>query len=54
MAESFDLVAIGTGSGASAVAHCCRSAGWKVAIMDSRPPPDSPVLPGGPIPAGAP
>lgn len=37
MAEKFDLVAIGTGSGASAVAHRCRSAGWKVAIVDSRP-----------------
>jgi glutathione reductase (NADPH) len=37
MAEKFDLVAIGTGSGASAVAQRCRSAGWKVAILDSRP-----------------
>lgn len=37
MAEKFDLVAIGTGSGASAAAHRCRSAGWKVAIVDSRP-----------------
>jgi glutathione reductase (NADPH) len=37
MAEKYDLVAIGTGSGASAVAHRCRSAGWKVAIVDSRP-----------------
>ncbi len=37
MSEKFDLVAIGTGSGASAVAHRCRSAGWKVAIVDSRP-----------------
>ena len=37
MTEKFDLVAIGTGSGASAVAHRCRSAGWKVAIVDSRP-----------------
>ncbi len=37
MAEKFDLVAIGTGSGASGVAHRCRSAGWKVAVVDSRP-----------------
>ncbi len=37
MPEKFDLVVIGTGSGASAVAHRCRSAGWKVAIVDSRP-----------------
>ncbi|PYQ47787.1 MAG: hypothetical protein DMF78_22785 [Acidobacteria bacterium] len=37
MAEKFDLVVIGTGTGASAVAHACRSAGWKVAIVDSRP-----------------
>ncbi len=37
MAEKFDLVAIGTGSGASAVAHRCRSAGWKVAVVDSWP-----------------
>jgi len=37
MTEKFDLVAIGTGSAASAVAHRCRSAGWKVAIVDSRP-----------------
>ena len=33
----FDLVAIGTGSGASAVASRCRAAGWKVAVVDSRP-----------------
>jgi len=37
MTEKFDLVAIGTGSGASAVAYRCHSAGWKVAIVDSRP-----------------
>ncbi len=35
--QKFDLVAIGTGSGASAVASRCRSAGWEVAIVDSRP-----------------
>ena len=28
---------IGTGVAASTVAHKCRSAGWKVAVIDSRP-----------------
>jgi glutathione reductase (NADPH) len=37
MAKQFDLVAIGTGAGASAVASRCRAAGWQVAIVDSRP-----------------
>ncbi len=37
MTRKFDLIAIGTGSGASAVASRCRSAGWQVAIVDSRP-----------------
>jgi len=37
MKSKFDLVAIGTGSAASAVASRCRQAGWKVAIVDSRP-----------------
>src|SRR5260370_27994062 len=37
MPEKFDLVVIGTGCGASAVGHRCGSAGWKVAIVDSRP-----------------
>src|SRR6266849_4827854 len=37
MAKKFDLIAIGTGSGASAAASKCRSAGWQVAIVDSRP-----------------
>jgi glutathione reductase (NADPH) len=37
MTKKFDLVAIGTGSGASAVASRCRAAGWQVAIVDSRP-----------------
>lgn len=36
MTNKFGLVAIGTGSGASAVASRCRSAGWQVAIVDSR------------------
>ncbi len=37
MTRKFGLVVIGTGSAASAVAHECRSAGWEVAIVDSRP-----------------
>ena len=37
MTRNFDLVAIGTGSAASAVASRCRAAGWQVAIVDSRP-----------------
>ncbi len=37
MAKKYDLVAIGTGSGASAVASRCRAAGWQVAIVDSQP-----------------
>lgn len=37
MARMFDLVVIGTGSGASTVATKCRRAGWSVAIVDSRP-----------------
>lgn len=37
MTKKFDLVAIGTGSGASAAASRCRAAGWQVAIVDSRP-----------------
>jgi glutathione reductase (NADPH) len=37
MSTKVDLIAIGTGSGASAVASKCRSAGWQVAIVDSRP-----------------
>ena len=35
--EKFDVVVIGTGVAALTVAHKCRSAGWKVAIIDSRP-----------------
>jgi len=35
--KKFDLVAIGTGAAASAVASRCRLAGWQVAIVDSRP-----------------
>jgi glutathione reductase (NADPH) len=37
MTRAFDLVVIGTGSAASAVASRCRAAGWQVAIVDSRP-----------------
>ncbi len=37
MTKKFDLIALGTGSAASTVASRCRAAGWKVAIVDSRP-----------------
>ncbi len=37
MRKKFDVVVIGTGSAASTVASQCRSAGWQVAIIDSRP-----------------
>jgi len=33
----FDLVVIGTGSAASAVAARCRKAGWSVAVIDELP-----------------
>ena len=33
----YDLVVIGTGTAASAVAPRCRKAGWSVAIIDARP-----------------
>jgi glutathione reductase (NADPH) len=36
MARAFDLVVIGTGT-ASAAASRCREAGWRVAVIDSRP-----------------
>jgi glutathione reductase (NADPH) len=35
--HQFDLVVIGTGTAGSTVASRCRSAGWSVAIADSRP-----------------
>src|SRR2546425_1106283 len=35
--HNFDLVVIGTGAAASTVAFECRSAGWRVAIVDARP-----------------
>ena len=37
MEKTFDLIVIGTGAGGSTVAHKCQKAGWKVAIIDSRP-----------------
>jgi glutathione reductase (NADPH) len=37
MAKTYDLVVIGTGSAGSTVASACRSEGWEVAIVDSRP-----------------
>ena len=33
----FDLIVIGTGSGASTAARKCKKAGWKVAIIDEKP-----------------
>ncbi len=35
--KKFDLIVIGTGTAASTAAYKCRSAGWKVAVIDSRP-----------------
>src|SRR5438128_11007364 len=32
-----DLVVVGTGSAAGSVAYTCRSAGWNVTVIDSRP-----------------
>lgn len=37
MEEQFDLIVIGTGSGGSTAAAKCNKAGWKVAVIDSRP-----------------
>lgn len=37
MAEPFDLIVIGTGTGGSAAAYRCRSAGWRVAVVDELP-----------------
>src|SRR3989441_567029 len=37
MAETFDLIVIGTGSGGSAPASRCRAAGWRVAVADELP-----------------
>jgi glutathione reductase (NADPH) len=35
--QNFDLVVIGTGAAGAGAAYECRSAGWSVAIVDSRP-----------------
>ena len=32
-----DLIVIGTGSAAGSAAYTCRSAGWSVTVVDSRP-----------------
>jgi glutathione reductase (NADPH) len=37
MMQKFDLVVIGTGTAGRGVAMRCRSAGWRVAIVDHRP-----------------
>ena len=37
MATTLDVIVIGTGSAAQAVAYKCREAGWSVAVIDSRP-----------------
>jgi glutathione reductase (NADPH) len=37
MTKNFDLVVIGTGAAGASAANACRSAGWSVAIVDSRP-----------------
>ncbi len=37
MSEKFDLMVIGTGAAGSTAAFKCQAAGWKVAIVDSRP-----------------
>ncbi|MBI3546498.1 MAG: NAD(P)/FAD-dependent oxidoreductase [Gammaproteobacteria bacterium] len=37
MNKQYDLIAIGTGTGASGVASRCRAAGWSVAVIDHLP-----------------
>lgn len=37
MADTFDLIVIGTGAGGAGVATRCRKAGWSVAIIDDEP-----------------
>lgn len=37
MTETFDLIVMGTGTAARVVATRCRTAGWRVAVMDCRP-----------------
>lgn len=36
MAESFDLIVVGTGAGGSAPISECRAAGWRVAVVDDQ------------------
>ena len=35
--KNFDLIVVGTGAAGTSAAYACRSAGWNVAIIDSRP-----------------
>src|SRR6266446_3573592 len=35
--KNFDLIVVGTGAAGASAAFECRSAGWSVAIVDSRP-----------------
>jgi glutathione reductase (NADPH) len=37
MLETFDLIVIGSGSGASNAAYLCREKGWQVAVIDQLP-----------------
>lgn len=37
MAKQYDLLALGTGTAASAAASRCRGAGWRVAVVDHQP-----------------
>jgi glutathione reductase (NADPH) len=37
MTDQFDLIVLGTGAGGSTPAYTCRSAGWRVAVMDDLP-----------------
>jgi flavin-dependent dehydrogenase len=37
MEKKFDLVIVGTGAAGATAAFKCRDAGWKVAIVDSKP-----------------
>lgn len=37
MADSFDLIVVGTGSAGSTPAFGCRAAGWRVAVVDDQP-----------------
>jgi glutathione reductase (NADPH) len=37
MTKNFDLIVIGTGAAGATAANECRSAGWNVTIVDSRP-----------------